>query len=158
MEILAAVELGYRQRFKLLLQENERALDDLEVTANKEWLIRRVNFSVQFAVELKSSGVRYASGEMLLRLVRQLLGRREITIATNLEPALALFNDDQRSALWSRLFSEVIDVRGIFLAVMKTDSVLGPPRLVSEKHIGSIRGELAALTPDHQLLREVNEG
>jgi hypothetical protein len=69
-----------------------------------------------------------------------------------------LFNDDQRSALWSRLFSEVIDVRGIFLAVMKTDSVLGPPRLVSEKHIGSIRGELAALTPDHQLLREVNEG
>ena len=158
MEILTGAELRQRQRFILFLQRNERVLEDREVAANLSWPIRRVNFSGRFSGDLEPSREDQVSEQRFLKYVLRLLGRREILIAVNLEPALSLFSDDRRSALWGRLLSEVIDVPGMLVAVMRTDSGLGPPRRIVEQYSLAIRGELGALAPDHELIRrEVQE-
>lgn len=157
MAIFSLAELNHRQRFVLYFLEAGKVLLDRDVGAPPSLPIRRVNFSERFALELESSEAEYATEHTVLAFSLRLAVRREIVIAENLEPALALFNDDERTTIWTRLFSEVIDVPGMVLAAIRTGSLLAPPRRVTDRYSWSVRGQRGALASDDQLLREVIE-
>ena len=155
MSIIADAALGARHRLLLVLSEEPNALQASAFLSNERWPTRALNFSERFAGYLDGVPASLVSQKNMLCFVRLSLQRRELVIANNLEPALALFADAERELLWNRLFAEAIDVLGMMVVVMRTDNPLAPIRSTVERFPQCVRGVLGALTPDHQLLKSI---
>jgi hypothetical protein len=153
MAFLTPVELRQRARFVLFLDQTGTAPTQSDV-ATHAWPVRSIDFSAKLASFIETSGAELITPHNFIHFVLRLLARREIIIAVNAEPALALFSDDDRSTLWKRLFSEIIDVPGLLVVVLRTASLLIPPRHVIENCYSSLRGDLGPLASDEDLRKE----
>jgi hypothetical protein len=158
MAFLTPAELRQRARFVLFLDQSGTAPTQSAVVSQAAWPVRSIDFSAKLAAFIEPPGGELITPHNFIQFVLRLLARREIVVAVNAEPALALFNDDERSTLWKRLFSEVIDVPGLLVVVLRTASSLTPPRHVVESCYSSLRGDLGPLASDDHLLREFREG
>lgn len=156
MPILTDADLGARPRLLLVLTENPADLEPPLLLPNQRWPSRPLNFSERYAAYLDSVSSPHVSQETFLNFIRSSLQRREFVLATNSEPALALFADADRERLWNRLFTEVIDVFGLMALVIRTDSPLAPNRPTVERFNHCVRGSLGGLISDHQLLHSID--
>jgi hypothetical protein len=157
LALLSIAELRQRGRFILFFDESGSAPSQSQVVENGIWPVRTIDLSSRLAAHIDTTSGGILSAQILLQFILRLLAKREVLIATNVEPTLALFNDDDRIALWKRLFSEIIDVPGILVATVKTDSILNPPRQVAETWYPLLRGELGALACDDRFRRGISE-
>jgi hypothetical protein len=153
LSLLTPAELRQRARFVLYLDEDGAPPPPSQLSINGNWPVRTSDFSSRLAAHIEATTGGALSSQVLIQFTLKLLARREIVVAINLEPVLALFNDEDRASLWKRMFSEIIDVPGILIATLKTQSLLTPPRQVAETWYFLLRGELGPLACDDRYRR-----